>query len=66
MPSRLLGNSGNSKPLWTDSGQVGPTTIQWGVQLDLGWLFGREDLFSSVTYSSWNKRLRGRNSSHIL
>jgi hypothetical protein len=27
---------------------------------------GREDLFPSVTYSSWNKKLRQRNSSRIL
>ena len=40
-------------------------TIQWGVWQDLRWLFGREDLFPSVTYSSWNKRLRQRNSSCI-
>jgi hypothetical protein len=38
-------------------------TVQWGVWWDFRWLFGREDLFLSVTYSSWNKRLRQRNSS---
>ena len=40
-------------------------TIQWGVRPDLQWLFRREDIFPSVAYSSWNKRLRQRNSSRI-
>jgi hypothetical protein len=38
-------------------------TIQWGVRQDLRWLYWREDLFPSVTYSSLNQRLRRRNSS---
>lgn len=51
MPSRSLGNS---ELLWTESVQAEVTksdkpSIQWEVWWDLRWLFGREDLFPSVT-----------------
>jgi hypothetical protein len=62
VPSRSLWATLN----WVRSGWVDKKlTIQWELRQDLRQLFRREDLFPNITYSSWNKWLRLRNSSRI-